>query len=85
MKLKDLLFRIALVTAFGSQLTLYVTFLMAYASPDKTVLVSINTFGEALFELVFLTFGFLFSSIMVGWMVVSTLKEWQAVRQQAKV
>jgi len=43
----------------------YITFLVAYLSPGKGVLVMVNVFGEADFELVFLTFMVPFTAYFI--------------------
>ena len=45
---------LAFATLGATYVTILITFLVAYLSPSKTVLVTINTFGEANIELVFL-------------------------------
>lgn len=42
---------------------LFLTFLVAFFSPTKCVLVSVNSFGEGQIELVLLSFGFVVSFV----------------------
>jgi len=76
MSLKDLLFKSAFVIAFGAQFTLYLTFLQAYANPGKIVIISINTFGEAFVELVLLSVAFVFSSVVILWVLIDEVRRW---------
>ena len=45
----------------GMYLTVLLTFLVAFFSPTKCVLVCINSFGEGLLELIILPIGFVVS------------------------
>ena len=48
---------IGLSIMLGCTFVLMLTFFMAFASPDKSILVTINTYGEANLEFIMLLFA----------------------------
>ena len=54
-QIKKKLALISIALAFASHVSLYITFLVAFFTDDKSIIIYINWFGEAITELVLLT------------------------------